>query len=83
MAVWEDFKAQGNEAFRSGNFIQAIQSYSMAIVLAGLDATSSELICILFSNRSAAFMKMESYQFARADAEDALTFMPTKKPHFT
>jgi len=79
MAVWEDFKAQGNEAFRAGNFTEAIRTYTYAITTALVTSTSSEIRATLFSNRSAAFLKIASYQYARCDAEDALRFAPSDR----
>ena len=36
MPLWEDLKAKGNEAFRAGKFLEAIQAYTVAIVSTGI-----------------------------------------------
>ena len=54
-------KEAGNEAFRAGDTEKAIHFYSLAV-----DANPSE--ATFYSNRSAAFHKLGSYQKAQADA---------------
>ena len=72
----EDLKAKGNEAFRAGKFLEAIHAYSVAIVSTAIYPSLSDTQATLLSNRSAAFLKIGSYQSARLDAEQALTIAP-------
>ncbi|KAJ3289375.1 hypothetical protein HK104_007507 [Borealophlyctis nickersoniae] len=58
----ETLKAQGNKAFSSGDFNNAIDYFSQAI---GLDPSNH----VLYSNRSAAYASLKDYQKALEDAE--------------
>ncbi|CAM43811.2 putative DNAJ domain protein [Leishmania braziliensis MHOM/BR/75/M2904] len=62
---WEALKEQGNQAFKSNAFSEAIQYYSAAI-----EAHPDEPV--LYSNRSAAYLKRGQYQEAADDAEKAV-----------
>ncbi|CAJ1037515.1 TPR-repeat-containing chaperone protein DNAJ, putative [Leishmania guyanensis] len=62
---WEALKEQGNQAFKSNAFSEAIQYYSAAI-----EAYPDEPV--LYSNRSAAYLKRGQYQEAADDAEKAV-----------
>ena len=79
MPAWEDLKAKGNEAFRAGKFLEAIQAYSFAIVATATSPCSSVIQATLLSNRSAACLKIGSNQTARLDAEVALQYIPNDK----
>jgi DnaJ homolog subfamily C member 7 len=62
---WEALKEQGNQSFKTGAYLEAIQHYSAAI-----EANPDE--AVLYSNRSAAYLKKGQYQQAAADAEKAV-----------
>lgn len=64
-ANWETLKDKGNDAFKSNLFDAAIQFYSEAI-----EANPSE--CVLYSNRSAAYLKKGEFQLAATDARKAI-----------
>lgn len=76
MPVWEDFKAKGNEAFRAGRFREAVRTYTAAIASTASSPFPPDILPTLFSNRSAALLKIGSYQAARFDAEEALRWTP-------
>ncbi|XP_034826680.1 stress-induced-phosphoprotein 1 [Maniola hyperantus] len=63
-------KEQGNAALSSGNYGEAIKSYSMAIVL---DPKNH----VLYSNRSAAHAKAGNYTAALEDADKTVLLNPT------
>jgi stress-induced-phosphoprotein 1 len=65
----EEFKAQGNKAFASGDFQTAIDLFSKAIEL---DSTNH----VLYSNRSAAYCSLKDYKSASADAEKTVQLKP-------
>lgn len=67
---WEALKEQGNQSFKNGAYLEAIQYYSAAI-----DANPEE--AVLYSNRSAAYLKKGQYQQAAADAEKAVAIDTT------
>merc|ERR1719390_258202 len=51
-------KDEGNEFFRSGEYLKAAGSYTKAIKNAGKDATERVELAPVFSNRSASFLKL-------------------------
>src|SRR5689334_13353727 len=57
-------KEEGNDAFAKGHWKEAIDSYTEAIALKG----DEEVLAILYSNRSAAYMKSGKYQAVRKGA---------------
>jgi serine/threonine-protein phosphatase 5 len=61
----ERLKADGNDAFKTGDAKQAVYKYSCAIVFAPDNA-------VLFSNRAAAHIKLEEYGSSLHDAEQAI-----------
>lgn len=65
-ATWETLKEQGNDAFKARSYEEAIQLYSAAIA-----AKPDEVV--LYSNRSAAFLKKGNLAEAENDARKAVT----------
>ncbi|KPI88193.1 putative DNAJ domain protein [Leptomonas seymouri] len=63
--IWEALKEEGNKSFKAGAYAEAIQHYSAAI-----EANPKE--AVLYSNRSAAYLKKGQYLPAAADAEKAV-----------
>lgn len=63
-------KEQGNAALTAGNFEEAIKAYSDAIKL-------DESNHVLYSNRSAAYLKAGKLQEALNDAEKTVQLNPT------
>jgi stress-induced-phosphoprotein 1 len=63
-------KEKGNAALTAGRNDEAIEAYSQAI---NLDNTNH----VLFSNRSAAYLKAGKYQLALEDAEKTVQLNPT------
>jgi len=64
-----DLKEKGNKHFSNSNYNQAIACYTEAIALQPQSH-------VLFSNRSAAFIKLKQYQEALADADQCITLEP-------
>lgn len=67
----EEFKQQGNDAFRQKNFVEAIGHFSKAI------EASAEPNHVLFSNRSACYASLHKYMDALKDAEECVKINPT------
>lgn len=65
----EQLKRQGNSALQEGNMEEAIRLYSEAI---RLDPDNH----ILYSNRSAAYAKLQEYEKALEDAEKTVKLKP-------
>lgn len=66
-------KEQGNEAFKNGNFEEAVMLYTKAIKL-----TSDEKeLAVYFKNRAAAYLKQEKYEKVIEDCDKALEVVPT------
>jgi DnaJ homolog subfamily C member 7 len=68
--LWVERKDAGNAAFKIGDFDNAVRLYSEALDEQDAEAT-------LFSNRSAAYLKMGKYAEATRDAEAAIARDPT------
>uniref|UniRef100_A0A7S3YJR9 Anaphase-promoting complex subunit 11 n=1 Tax=Lotharella globosa TaxID=91324 RepID=A0A7S3YJR9_9EUKA len=66
----EAFKEQGNQQFRARAYGRAILLYSKALSLAPEMAP-------VYCNRSAAYLQLERYDDAVADAREAIKLMPT------
>ena len=62
----EVLKTRGNNALTTGDFAEAIKCYSEAIEL---DPSNH----VLFSNRSAAYLKQAKYPEALKDAEQTIS----------
>ena len=61
----DELKQKGNDAMKSANFESAVRFYSEAISLSPENH-------VLYSNRSAAYMKLGRYQKALEDAEKTI-----------
>lgn len=57
-----ELKDRGNDAYQAGEYTRAVELYTEGI---GEEPTNAAL----FSNRSAAFLKLEDYTKAKLDAE--------------
>jgi uncharacterized protein len=62
---WLKHKNDGNDYFKKGQFTEAMVAYSKAIAI---DSKQS----VLYSNRALCELKLEKYELAREDAEDAI-----------
>ena len=70
MSSAAEFKEKGNQAFSAGRNKEAVEHYSSAIAL---DTTNH----IFFSNRSAAYRKLQQYEKALEDADECIKLNPT------
>lgn len=61
-AMAAEFKDKGNDAYKAANYVKAVEFYT-----SGIENEPSN--AALFSNRSAAYLKLEDYAKARRDAE--------------
>ena len=64
-----DLKNQGNDQLKIGHYLQAIGFYSEALEFSPTNA-------IILSNRAQAYIKVENYGLAMADADAALESDP-------
>ena len=64
-----EFKDQGNAAFRDGKYEDAIRFYSKAMILTPNDH-------LLFSNRALAYYQNEQYSFALEDSNSVVRIAP-------
>uniref|UniRef100_A0A7S2MRH2 Calcineurin-like phosphoesterase domain-containing protein n=1 Tax=Zooxanthella nutricula TaxID=1333877 RepID=A0A7S2MRH2_9DINO len=71
----ERLKANGNTALAAGDFPLAVAHYTMALAvmtpLANGNQNAQQTLAIYSSNRSAAFAKLQQWEFALADGEAA------------
>lgn len=63
-------KEEGNESFAKGHWKDAIDSYTEAIRMKGDD----EVLAVLYSNRSAAYMKCGKHQAVREGMYNRLPY---------
>merc|ERR1719424_2741432 len=68
-AAAEGHKQLGNDAFKAGDFMSAIASYTAAIEADGRNH-------VLFSNRSAAHFSNGDFEAAEADAKTCVEIKP-------
>lgn len=69
----ESFKNQGNEAFKSEKYEEAISLYSKAINLAEKDSRD---LSTYLKNRAAAYLKLKDYKMVMKDCDEALQIVP-------
>jgi DnaJ family protein C protein 7 len=67
--AFERTKADGNQAFSSGQSEEAIVQYSEALTI---DPTNKSVNCVFHCNRAAAYMKLKQYQEALKDCDAAI-----------
>ena len=63
-------KEEGNALFRDGDFLKAAAAYTKAIKAAGPDASTMEALAPVYSNRSAAFVKLSKVYNSRSRISD-------------
>lgn len=69
MTSANDFKDKGNEAMKNGDNKDAVEHYSAAIAL---DSDNH----VFYSNRSAAYCKLELFDKALEDADECVKINP-------
>lgn len=69
----ESFKNQGNEAFKSEKYEEAISLYSKAINLAEKDSRD---LSTYLKNRAAAYLKLKDHKMVIKDCDEALQIVP-------
>eukprot|EP00742_Colponemidia_sp_Colp-10_P011747 GILJ01013098.1.p1 GENE.GILJ01013098.1~~GILJ01013098.1.p1 ORF type:complete len:1171 (+),score=101.33 GILJ01013098.1:479-3514(+) len=74
-AASEECKRQGNDHFAAGRYAEAVESYTQSL---RIDSNNS----ILLANRAIAWLKLENYESARADAEDAISKDPSRAKNY-
>ncbi|OII75616.1 serine threonine protein phosphatase [Cryptosporidium andersoni] len=74
----EIYKGKGNASFQEGNYLEAVEYYSMAIN-ASISATnaSNENLHVYYSNRALCNIRLENYGSAIIDAEASIDLCPT------
>mmetsp|Transcript_122326 Transcript_122326/g.391324 ORF Transcript_122326/g.391324 Transcript_122326/m.391324 type:complete len:985 (+) Transcript_122326:93-3047(+) len=76
----EKAKSEGNAALKNGNMPLAVAHYTMALAIIGPAANGSQSmqqnLAIYASNRSAAFAKLQQWEWALADGESAKRSSP-------
>ena len=74
----DSIKTKGNEAFKSAQYAEAVQTYTAAITEADADSEDPEMIelkgfkATLFSNRATAKSKLADYEGTVSDCDEAL-----------
>lgn len=63
-------KAKGNELFKSGNYLESAESYTLGLRLCPLKYSKER--AIMYANRAAAKMKLERYETALEDCSKAV-----------
>ena len=72
-----EWKEKGNAAFKAGDYSAAVQCYSKAIESVKENAQNGEIkLEVLYSNRSAAYVKYGKPEEALKDAEECLKISP-------
>lgn len=93
MALVEENKALGNEAFKLKEYSQAAVHYTKAIVCApaevlqpaaeAADAGNQQVVSIIYANRAFCFQKLGQHEKALEDADECLKLNPRNvKGHF-
>jgi TPR repeat protein len=72
---WYEMKEKGNEHFKIGNFTEALIFYTKAIKLDNKQAS-------LYSNRALCELKLEKFELARQDSEDAIDLEPNNVKYY-
>lgn len=75
----EEKKTKGNEALKAGDLPLAIAFYTMATAILGAmakESAHSQTAAVYFSNRSAAFAKLQQWNYALADATESKRLSP-------
>ena len=73
MTEQPNFKEQGNELFKAGQYKAAIDCYELAL---GEKDTPKETKAILYGNKAACFLKLEKYKETVKEASKSLEFNP-------
>lgn len=71
----DKLKEQGNELFKNGDYIKASELYTSALMVCPVESCPNER-AILYGNRAAAKMKLNSNKAAIEDCTKALLFNP-------
>lgn len=78
----ESKKVAGNAALKEGDLALAVAQYTMALALQGVDGdgkaadAGGKQLAVFASNRSAAFAKLQQWNFALVDANEASRLQP-------
>ncbi|CAH3129303.1 unnamed protein product, partial [Pocillopora meandrina] len=73
-AIADVYRNEGNEAFKKGDFINAIHFYTKGIKM---NCNEKELKAKLHNNRAIAHSKLGNHQDSLRDAEAAIELNPT------
>ena len=72
----KEAKEAGTEAWKNEDYAKAIVEWTTAISLAQA-SSDPEFLKLLYSNRSAAYLKLDQNAFALSDAEQCIRLDPT------
>ncbi|XP_045468199.1 protein unc-45 homolog B [Harmonia axyridis] len=70
----EKYKEQGNESFKNGNFVEALEFYTKAIKLVNEEGKDS---ATYYKNRAATHLKLENYEEVVKDCDKCLKLVPS------
>ena len=73
MSTTAEVKAQGDAAFKIGEFDVAVEHYTAAIELGLAASADKDVMKALFSNRSGAYMSLKKHSEALTDAKQCTT----------
>ena len=69
----ERTKEEGNKAFTSGNTVEAIECYTLAL---SLDPNNKQYNAVILANRAAAYMRQNEYIKALQDLNVSISYTP-------
>jgi len=73
MSTYEELKQKGNDAFKNGKNDEAINYWSDAITHVENNDNDKDLLKVLYSNRSGAYLKLKNKQKALDDANKCIS----------
>ncbi|KAK8967223.1 Inactive TPR repeat-containing thioredoxin TTL3 [Platanthera guangdongensis] len=72
-----DTKAEGNKLFGSGQYIKALSQYELTLEITSDVPSSIEVRSMCYANRAACFLKLEKYDDAIKECNEALELNPS------
>lgn len=74
----EEYKEQGNQAFKQGHYPEAVTLYGKGLDCLGTDDIFRDIRSVCLKNRAAAYLKQEKWEDAVNDCDKALAIVPAE-----